>query len=144
MRARRRFAFAAMIACSCVRTEHRDPGPSVAPANDVYAVDGVVMTADLVGTPIRDARIAVLDGEHVVSGGVSDMQGRFTVSTWRRDDAPPRWVRPVPAASMAYRYHRHWRAQLRIEALGFESERIEVDVPRPMTAEPVMVSLRPR
>lgn len=135
-------ALLAVVTSGCVRTQHRD-GVAAAPITDVYAVDGVVTRGDLVGTPIAEARVAVLDGEDVIATGVSDVRGRFTVSAFRKSDAPPQWVQSAgPAASVAYRYHQHWRAQLVIEAAGFEPKKLAVDVPRPITAEPVAVSLR--
>jgi hypothetical protein len=129
-----------IIANGCVRTEHRD---AVAPTpTDVYAVSGIVIAADIVGTPVTDARVAVLDGENLIGTGVSDSNGRFTVNAFRKSDAPPQSVQLAPAAAVAYRYHQRWRAQLVVEAAGCESERIFVAVRRPISADPIAVSLR--
>jgi hypothetical protein len=136
---RRAFALV-IITTSCVRTEHRD---AVAPTpTDVYAVSGIVIAADIVGTPVTDARVAVLDGEKLIGTGVSDSNGRFTVNAFRKSDTPPQSVQLAPAAAVAYRYHKHWQAQLVIEAAGFEPTKLGVEVPRPISAEPVAVSLR--
>jgi len=156
--------------CGCWIDRRGGVGLSVGPTiAESYQLSGIVTGLGVVERPLVDARVSAVYQGKELSSVLTDMQGRFFIDVDRgplqhpmpassAQETPPGGVRGVDALMAnpvvvssggeavlhnyaAIQTHEHWTVELHVTAPGFRTGKVQVNVPRDLSKEPVKVLL---